>query len=204
MFSEDAVNVIHLFYLPAVQGSSMSAFWYSLFDNGTNYCNLRNVIQGGCWGGFIKLHFSSTPSLSEDLLIPICSDSVSCLYRKWTQQRSGLRGVHQRVALPRIWTLCLQIIQMSDLCFGTCFFFFLKHFCAVLKIKRIDLLSESWKHFEALTRLLWIIISVSIYDGIYNNINMWSWPIVNKCSLDNNRISWFITQLSTQWITTNQ
>uniref|UniRef100_A0A4W6BVZ4 Uncharacterized protein n=1 Tax=Lates calcarifer TaxID=8187 RepID=A0A4W6BVZ4_LATCA len=29
-----------------VKGSSMSAFWYSLFDNGTNYCNLRNVIQG--------------------------------------------------------------------------------------------------------------------------------------------------------------
>ncbi|KAM8726881.1 uncharacterized protein AB9X84_000786 [Acanthopagrus schlegelii] len=29
-----------------IEGSSMSAFWYSLFDNGTNYCNLRNVIQG--------------------------------------------------------------------------------------------------------------------------------------------------------------
>ncbi|GAA6234117.1 uncharacterized protein LOC101160024 [Lates japonicus] len=29
-----------------VEGSSISAFWYSLFDNGTNYCNLRNVIQG--------------------------------------------------------------------------------------------------------------------------------------------------------------
>uniref|UniRef100_A0A671VS22 Uncharacterized protein n=1 Tax=Sparus aurata TaxID=8175 RepID=A0A671VS22_SPAAU len=43
---EDAVNVFHLLYLLAVQGSSMSAFWYSLFDNGTNYCNLHNVIQG--------------------------------------------------------------------------------------------------------------------------------------------------------------
>uniref|UniRef100_A0A3B5AU99 Uncharacterized protein n=1 Tax=Stegastes partitus TaxID=144197 RepID=A0A3B5AU99_9TELE len=29
-----------------IQGSSVSAFWFSLFDNGTNYCNLRNVIQG--------------------------------------------------------------------------------------------------------------------------------------------------------------
>ncbi|KAM3603942.1 uncharacterized protein V6R79_004396 [Siganus canaliculatus] len=29
-----------------VEGTSVSAFWYSLFDNGTNYCNLRNVIQG--------------------------------------------------------------------------------------------------------------------------------------------------------------
>ncbi|CAK6974675.1 hypothetical protein L3Q82_021387 [Scomber scombrus] len=29
-----------------VEGSSVSAFWYSLFDNGTNYCNLHNVIQG--------------------------------------------------------------------------------------------------------------------------------------------------------------
>ncbi|KAL3055341.1 hypothetical protein OYC64_018096 [Pagothenia borchgrevinki] len=29
-----------------VEGSSISAFWFSLFDNGTNYCNLHNVIQG--------------------------------------------------------------------------------------------------------------------------------------------------------------
>lgn len=29
-----------------VQGTSVSEFWYSLFDNGTNYCNLRNVMQG--------------------------------------------------------------------------------------------------------------------------------------------------------------
>ncbi|KAM6990076.1 uncharacterized protein LKV04_009649 [Tautogolabrus adspersus] len=29
-----------------VEGSSVSAFWFSLFDNGTNYCNLHNVIQG--------------------------------------------------------------------------------------------------------------------------------------------------------------
>uniref|UniRef100_A0A669CUX6 Uncharacterized protein n=1 Tax=Oreochromis niloticus TaxID=8128 RepID=A0A669CUX6_ORENI len=29
-----------------VEGSSVSAFWYSLFDNGTNYCNLHNVIRG--------------------------------------------------------------------------------------------------------------------------------------------------------------
>ncbi|XP_077414429.1 uncharacterized protein LOC144044094 [Vanacampus margaritifer] len=29
-----------------VDGASTSAFWSSLFDNGTNYCNLRNVIQG--------------------------------------------------------------------------------------------------------------------------------------------------------------
>uniref|UniRef100_A0A3B4YG02 Immunoglobulin C1-set domain-containing protein n=1 Tax=Seriola lalandi dorsalis TaxID=1841481 RepID=A0A3B4YG02_SERLL len=29
-----------------VQGSSVSAFWFSLFDNGTNYCNLHNIIQG--------------------------------------------------------------------------------------------------------------------------------------------------------------
>ncbi|KAF1383724.1 hypothetical protein PFLUV_G00134810 [Perca fluviatilis] len=29
-----------------VDGSSVSAFWFSLFDNGTNYCNLHNVIQG--------------------------------------------------------------------------------------------------------------------------------------------------------------
>uniref|UniRef100_A0A8C5NFC0 Uncharacterized protein n=1 Tax=Gouania willdenowi TaxID=441366 RepID=A0A8C5NFC0_GOUWI len=29
-----------------VEGSSVSAFWYSLFDNGTNYCNLHNVITG--------------------------------------------------------------------------------------------------------------------------------------------------------------
>eukprot|EP00064_Thunnus_orientalis_P014311 superscaffoldBa00002466_g14353 len=28
------------------EGSSVSAFWYSLFDNGTNYCNLHNVIEG--------------------------------------------------------------------------------------------------------------------------------------------------------------
>nr|XP_061844148.1 uncharacterized protein LOC133624531 isoform X3 [Nerophis lumbriciformis] len=28
-----------------VDGASMSAFWSSLFDNGTNYCNLRNIIQ---------------------------------------------------------------------------------------------------------------------------------------------------------------
>uniref|UniRef100_A0A672IZ80 Uncharacterized protein n=1 Tax=Salarias fasciatus TaxID=181472 RepID=A0A672IZ80_SALFA len=27
-------------------GVSVSAFWYSLFDNGTNYCNLHNVIKG--------------------------------------------------------------------------------------------------------------------------------------------------------------
>ncbi|CAG07102.1 unnamed protein product [Tetraodon nigroviridis] len=31
-----------------IQGSSMSAFWLSLFDNGTNYCNLRNVMKGRC------------------------------------------------------------------------------------------------------------------------------------------------------------
>ncbi|KAM8850881.1 uncharacterized protein AB9W97_021861 [Spinachia spinachia] len=29
-----------------VEGSSVSAFWFSLLDNGTNYCNLHNVIQG--------------------------------------------------------------------------------------------------------------------------------------------------------------
>ncbi|KAI9544545.1 hypothetical protein NQZ68_001418 [Dissostichus eleginoides] len=29
-----------------IEGSSISAFWFSLFDNGTNYCNLHNVIQG--------------------------------------------------------------------------------------------------------------------------------------------------------------
>ncbi|KAL7385888.1 hypothetical protein ABVT39_001558 [Epinephelus coioides] len=29
-----------------LEGTSVSAFWFSLFDNGTNYCNLRNVIQG--------------------------------------------------------------------------------------------------------------------------------------------------------------
>ncbi|KAJ0058882.1 hypothetical protein NL108_001118 [Boleophthalmus pectinirostris] len=29
-----------------VEGSSMSSFWYSLFDNGTNYCNLHNIIEG--------------------------------------------------------------------------------------------------------------------------------------------------------------
>ncbi|KAM4728892.1 uncharacterized protein FYW61_011716 [Anableps anableps] len=29
-----------------VQGTSVSAVWFSLFDNGTNYCNLRNVIKG--------------------------------------------------------------------------------------------------------------------------------------------------------------
>uniref|UniRef100_A0A7N6AE86 Uncharacterized protein n=1 Tax=Anabas testudineus TaxID=64144 RepID=A0A7N6AE86_ANATE len=29
-----------------VEGSSVSASWYSLFDNGTNYCNLYNIIQG--------------------------------------------------------------------------------------------------------------------------------------------------------------
>ncbi|XP_077470504.1 uncharacterized protein LOC144085286 [Stigmatopora argus] len=29
-----------------VDGVSTSAFWSSLFDNGTNYCNLRNVMQG--------------------------------------------------------------------------------------------------------------------------------------------------------------
>ncbi|CAL1580269.1 unnamed protein product [Knipowitschia caucasica] len=29
-----------------IEGSSMSSFWYSLFDNGTNYCNLHNVIEG--------------------------------------------------------------------------------------------------------------------------------------------------------------
>ncbi|KAM4557325.1 uncharacterized protein V3H82_017080 [Fundulus diaphanus] len=29
-----------------VQGTSVSAIWFSLFDNGTNYCNLRNVIKG--------------------------------------------------------------------------------------------------------------------------------------------------------------
>lgn len=37
---------MNMFYLVAVQGSSVSAFWFSLFDNGTNYCNLHNVIQG--------------------------------------------------------------------------------------------------------------------------------------------------------------
>uniref|UniRef100_A0AAQ5YQJ1 Uncharacterized protein n=1 Tax=Amphiprion ocellaris TaxID=80972 RepID=A0AAQ5YQJ1_AMPOC len=29
-----------------IEGSSVSEFWFSLFDNGTNYCNLHNVIQG--------------------------------------------------------------------------------------------------------------------------------------------------------------
>ncbi|TNN67479.1 hypothetical protein EYF80_022285 [Liparis tanakae] len=29
-----------------VEGLSVSAFWFSLLDNGTNYCNLHNVIQG--------------------------------------------------------------------------------------------------------------------------------------------------------------
>ncbi|KAM6918405.1 uncharacterized protein FYW49_008026 [Xenentodon cancila] len=29
-----------------VQGTSVSTDCFSLFDNGTNYCNLRNVIQG--------------------------------------------------------------------------------------------------------------------------------------------------------------
>ncbi|KAK2822556.1 hypothetical protein Q5P01_022621 [Channa striata] len=29
-----------------LEGSSASAFWYSLMDNGTNYCNLYTVIQG--------------------------------------------------------------------------------------------------------------------------------------------------------------
>ncbi|KAF7660017.1 hypothetical protein LDENG_00289950 [Lucifuga dentata] len=29
-----------------VGGTSVSAFWYSLFDNGTNYCNLHKVMQG--------------------------------------------------------------------------------------------------------------------------------------------------------------
>ncbi|KAM9718768.1 uncharacterized protein ACNS7B_019864 [Menidia menidia] len=29
-----------------VQGSSVSAVWFSLYDNGTNFCNLRNVIKG--------------------------------------------------------------------------------------------------------------------------------------------------------------
>ncbi|CAB1437785.1 unnamed protein product [Pleuronectes platessa] len=29
-----------------VEGSSMSEFWYSLLDNGTNYCNLHSVMQG--------------------------------------------------------------------------------------------------------------------------------------------------------------
>uniref|UniRef100_A0A3B3DAR3 Uncharacterized protein n=1 Tax=Oryzias melastigma TaxID=30732 RepID=A0A3B3DAR3_ORYME len=29
-----------------VQGTSVSAVWYSLFDNGINFCNLRNVIKG--------------------------------------------------------------------------------------------------------------------------------------------------------------
>ncbi|KAG8014244.1 hypothetical protein GBF38_016668 [Nibea albiflora] len=29
-----------------VEGSSISAFWFSVFDNGTNYCNLHNVMQG--------------------------------------------------------------------------------------------------------------------------------------------------------------
>lgn len=28
------------------QGSSVSACWFSLFDNGTNYCNLRNIMKG--------------------------------------------------------------------------------------------------------------------------------------------------------------
>ncbi|KAF0046823.1 hypothetical protein F2P81_000456 [Scophthalmus maximus] len=29
-----------------VEGSSMSEFWFSLFDNGTNYCNLHSVMEG--------------------------------------------------------------------------------------------------------------------------------------------------------------
>ncbi|CAL8323351.1 unnamed protein product [Boreogadus saida] len=29
-----------------VGGSSMSDYWLSLLDNGTNYCNLQNVIKG--------------------------------------------------------------------------------------------------------------------------------------------------------------
>ncbi|CAJ1072514.1 hypothetical protein L3Q82_021387 [Xyrichtys novacula] len=29
-----------------VEGTSVSAFWFSLFDNGTNYCNLHNIIEG--------------------------------------------------------------------------------------------------------------------------------------------------------------
>ncbi|CAG5896576.1 unnamed protein product [Menidia menidia] len=28
-----------------VEGSSMSPFWFSLFDNGTNYCNLYKVMK---------------------------------------------------------------------------------------------------------------------------------------------------------------
>jgi len=33
------------FLLVAVQGLSVSAIWFSLLDNGTNYCNLHNVWQ---------------------------------------------------------------------------------------------------------------------------------------------------------------
>ncbi|MEQ2298668.1 hypothetical protein AMECASPLE_007598 [Ameca splendens] len=29
-----------------LQGTSVPAVWFSLFDNGANYCNLRNVIKG--------------------------------------------------------------------------------------------------------------------------------------------------------------
>lgn len=39
-------NVLNMLVLITDQGSSVSAFWYSLFDNGTNYCNLHNGIQG--------------------------------------------------------------------------------------------------------------------------------------------------------------
>lgn len=40
-----------------LQGSSTSQFWMSRLDNGTNYCNLKRVVQGRYH------HHSSTPPL---------------------------------------------------------------------------------------------------------------------------------------------
>ncbi|KAK7945477.1 hypothetical protein WMY93_001205 [Mugilogobius chulae] len=53
-----------------VEGLSMSSFWYSLFDNGTNYCNLHNIIEGSGLSkapGFVDLQMNGSASELECL-----------------------------------------------------------------------------------------------------------------------------------------
>lgn len=160
------------------QGSSMSAFWYSLFDNGTNYCNLYNVMEGR-WSSCVN----GEPSLPEDCE----SFFVSCLCRKWTHQSSGLHRVHQRVALPWIWTLCLQMMVKPEMCvlswFNTCHAnkengLTWKKLCLSWQTSLFIILF--W--INAIISVLSITISLLMGHMEYNNKNMWSWPVMIKCN----------------------
>ena len=55
-----------------LQAYSTSSLWYAILDYGTNYCNLRNIVDGA--------GLSSENGFNEETSTSICTqyDSIDC------------------------------------------------------------------------------------------------------------------------------